>query len=991
MPPHTLIGKAIREGKYLNITYKNKDGHTRPFWISILDIMPNDEIMVNMFNVTKDEPLLCKPISISGIQTAEILFFTKYEVSEELLKKIDEDEAFEKYNTDRYDNQILNYYLECYNANKDPFLHRQHLIPEIDVSRLLQPPPYPLSDEQQKHILKHIYKDDYNKFYSYELVVSEFSIDLESKGKFIVAYRNLRFDPVAKTLHVGSKTLFNPNFYIKDVKYALSSYSDLSPEDFEELYLKDPFNTIQELSIKFKTGELPNTLPEVVVLGFSKIDISNIYDEIDSDYKTKKMELPLKALFHNISSLNKRNRPEPNIVLYDKNINIDQLRTVYNALKYSVTYVQGPPGTGKTQTIKNIVVNCLTNNKTLLITSNNNTPINGIYENLTLGTYKDKEIHFPIIRLGNEAVTIEALKKIKNLYDFETKDVAKEELLLNIKEKSKEKNKELLVKLKNYEDRIEIQQKLEFINNIIARGNNYLLDKEKKKLEDELGQIPETTDDNTKGIFDVIKENHLLLQFFYYESLKHIKRLKSKDYSELVEILDISNEREQVKEFNKWLAKDDNLEKFTKVFPIILTTNLSSRKLGYKFKFDLLTIDEAGQCDIATSLIPISKCRNMVLIGDTNQLQPIVVFEENKNKKLMEQFEIDEDYNYFKNSILSVYEKIDTSSTKILLSYHYRCGKKIIDYSNKRFYENKLNLDAVKNIGVLKLIDVNNSNLNNKNSQIEEALAIVDYLKTNKLTDVFILTPFRHQDEVLSLCLKQAKEKGEIDASINCGTIHKVQGQENNTIIISTAISTETKPRTFNWLKNNSQLLNVGVTRAKENLIVVTDRKAIDILSKKDDDLYALIRHVESNGQVEISQSKANKFTIGFSNNSKFEDHFYRTMQHYCTVKGLRFERNVKILQLFPEEISNEETKHKEFDGVIFEGNEAKIVFEINGQEHSRRKKTMTSDKIKMELLNRKNIELIIVPNQYVKHYEFINALIKALNVDAYQETLFGS
>jgi hypothetical protein len=33
-----LIGKAIREGKYLDITYKNKTGEITPFWISVLDI-----------------------------------------------------------------------------------------------------------------------------------------------------------------------------------------------------------------------------------------------------------------------------------------------------------------------------------------------------------------------------------------------------------------------------------------------------------------------------------------------------------------------------------------------------------------------------------------------------------------------------------------------------------------------------------------------------------------------------------------------------------------------------------------------------------------------------------------------------------------------------------------------------------------------------------------------------------------------------------------
>jgi superfamily I DNA and/or RNA helicase len=280
--------------------------------------------------------------------------------------------------------------------------------------------------------------------------------------------------------------------------------------------------------------------------------------------------------------------------------------------------VQGPPGTGKTQTILNIVVNCLTNNKTLLISSNNNIPIDGIKDKLFLGKYNNKEILFPIIRLGNNKLVAEALKKIKELYEFETTDVPMSALLSNLKEGAKENNQRLLTKLKEYEDKLDLEQNLEFINGLLSKGNYWLLEQEKIKIEERLNQIPISTEDEIKGIFEIIKDNFKLLQFFYFESLRHIKRLKTKEFSELVEILHIQVEEEQVKEFNKWLSNDKNLEKFVKVFPIILTTNISSRKLGQRFKFDLLTIDEAGQCDIATSLIPISKCKNMVLIGDTN-------------------------------------------------------------------------------------------------------------------------------------------------------------------------------------------------------------------------------------------------------------------------------------------------------------------------------------------------------------------------------------
>lgn len=987
----TLIGKAIREGKYLNITYKNKNGEITPFWISILDINSNDELRVNMFNITKDEPLIDKKIFMSGIQKAEILKFSHYDVHDELIKKINDDKSLQKYDFDRYNNNILNYYLECYRANNNPFLHKNHLIANIDLIELINQNPYQLTDVQQKQIIKEIYNNDYNKFYDYELALNEFSIDLESRGKFIVAFRKLTFDPIAKTLQIESKSCFNSNFYIKGIKYSLSYYTDLSSTDFETLYLKEKKGTIELLSGNFKTGELPNTRPEIVVLGYKQIDISSIYDEINSEQAKQEMQIPLKAFFQNSSLLDRKNRKEPYIVLYDNNVNIDQLRTIYNSLKFPVTYVQGPPGTGKTQTIINIVVNCLTNNKTLLITSNNNTPIDGIRDKLFLGKYRNKDILFPIIRLGNKKCVIDALKKIKGLYEFETKDTPKEDRLIILKEKSKENNKILLERLKNHEDRIDLEQNLEFINGLLskANGNYWLLEQERNKLEARLNQIPKTAFDDIKGIFEIIKDNHQMLQYFYFESLRYIKRLKNKDYSYLIEILNIQDEEIQVKEFNKWIASDENLERFTRVFPIILTTNISSRKLGKTFKFDLLTIDEAGQCDIATSLIPISKCKNMVLIGDTNQLKPIVVFEENRNEQLIKQFEVNEVYDYFNNSILSVFKRIDNISRDILLSYHYRCGKKIINYSNMRFYESRLNLDAIENIGNVRLLDVNNLNHKNKNSQLEEAKEIVNYIKENKLSDVFIITPFRNQEEVINHYLNEAKEKKEIDSSVNCGTIHKVQGQENKTIIISTAISNQTSPKTYNWIKDNSQLINVGVTRAKENLIVVADKKAIDILSKKDDDLYALIDYVQKNGTTQISQSVVNKFTIGFSNNSKFEDEFYKTMSHYCSIQGSKFKRNVKIIDVFPEEVNNTLVNKKEFDGILYIGNIPKIIFEINGREHYNKKQTIESDKIKYELLKRKEIQLFNIPNQYVKHYEFIRELINKFSGDIYQKTLF--
>lgn len=44
---------------------------------------------------------------------------------------------------------------------------------------------------------------------------------------------------------------------------------------------------------------------------------------------------------------------------------------------------------------------------------------------------------------------------------------------------------------------------------------------------------------------------------------------------------------------------------------------------------------------------------------------------------------------------------------------------------------------------------------------------------------------------------------------------------------------------------------------------------------------------------------------------------------------------------------------------------------------------------LKKELIASKNLQLIFVPNQYVKHYEFIRELINKFNGDLYQASLF--
>lgn len=93
---------------------------------------------------------------------------------------------------------------------------------------------------------------------------------------------------------------------------------------------------------------------------------------------------------------------------------------------------------------------------------------------------------------------------------------------------------------------------------------------------------------------------------------KYIKELESNRFQDLRKILDDDEDvNEQAAAFNKYLQKSENVKKLQKVFPIMITTCISSHKLGEPEPlFDMTIMDEASQCNVAVSLVPIIRGEN---------------------------------------------------------------------------------------------------------------------------------------------------------------------------------------------------------------------------------------------------------------------------------------------------------------------------------------------------------------------------------------------
>lgn len=111
---------------------------------------------------------------------------------------------------------------------------------------------------------------------------------------------------------------------------------------------------------------------------------------------------------------------------------------------------------------------------------------------------------------------------------------------------------------------------------------------------------------------------------------------------------------------------------------VILSTN-SSAALEFisDVVFDVCVVDEASQASIPSVLIPISKSKKFVLAGDHKQLPPTVI---NFDSRELEE-------TLFENLILSF------EGNSSLLDCQYRMNDKLMEFSNKSFYDGLLSSD----------------------------------------------------------------------------------------------------------------------------------------------------------------------------------------------------------------------------------------------------------------------------------------------------------
>jgi very-short-patch-repair endonuclease len=262
--------------------------------------------------------------------------------------------------------------------------------------------------------------------------------------------------------------------------------------------------------------------------------------------------------------------------------------------------------------------------------------------------------------------------------------------------------------------------------------------------------------------------------------------------------------------------------------------------------FDLLVIDEASQCDIASALPLLFRAKRVVFIGDSQQLRHVSTLPPDRDRRLLEQhglLETHHDWLYSARSLYDIAVSHVESGAVTMLRDHHRSHADIIGFSNQQFYRGDLRV-ATKEAnlkrprGMTKAVEwqhvAGHAERPRSGSWVnrEEAAAVIGILRDLLLVRAYegtvgVVTPFQAQGRLIEELVSRDSALAAAAARVQflADTVHAFQGDERDTMVFSPVVSRGIEPKTYSWLNSNGNLFNVAITRARAALIVVGDRE----------------------------------------------------------------------------------------------------------------------------------------------------------------------
>ncbi|MDZ5757101.1 AAA domain-containing protein [Carnobacterium maltaromaticum] len=486
---------------------------------------------------------------------------------------------------------------------------------------------------------------------------------------------------------------------------------------------------------------------------------------------------------------------------YNEKILDNTIEVIESALTANDLYlIQGPPGTGKTTLISEMIAQIYEKYpyKRVLFVSPSHVAVDHAMKSIRKNIKKvNKNADNFIVRLGKE----EKISKDNEILQVDQHTI---KWAKKVKRDSLRQLESYLSSLNKYSDK-KIYEVKKYLNND--------LDKDRRVIE------------------SLIVDEHS-------EERKLITILK--DW-----YIDLS----QVEQFEQKIIENSFLVCST-------CSGISSYDLFDFANFDWVIIDEAARATVPELLIPLVRARKAILVGDHQQLPPIVNIDgsESVDKGTQQSLE---------DSLFKYLYKSLNQNLKTTLDIQFRMNPAIANMINHLYYReiNITNYFEDKDYLLSQLmkpitwIDTNNSNNkyqtkeNNSYKNYEEVNQIEIILdkinnfleKKKRKMAVGVISGYEAQKNLLVEKLS-SKVWNYLDIEIN--NVDAFQGSEKDIIIYSVVRSN--KKSDLGFLKDERRL-NVSLSRAKEQLIIVGDSDVSGYYPHEANPFTRLINYIAKN------------------------------------------------------------------------------------------------------------------------------------------------
>ena len=388
---------------------------------------------------------------------------------------------------------------------------------------------------------------------------------------------------------------------------------------------------------------------------------------------------------------------------------------------------------------------------------------------------------------------------------------------------------------------------------------------------------------------DVLKVNAARIFKSVAPAIKQAKRYGGRQDAELVHQSQLQKRHKPIRRLIQTCGSQ--LQQYKPCWMMSPLTLSSYIPFG-TLEFDVVIFDEASQMRVEHSLGAISRARQVLILGDENQLPPTSFFEV-VSESADEEEAADVDY----ESILHAAKTILPGADE-LLYYHYRSRyEDLIAFSNHHVYEDKLitfpNPDNQHRAVVLEHVEdgVYDSGGTRRNDieakRVIELCAAYAAEYPDKSIGVIAFSKAQEQairDAKISFIRMNTHLEARLDEESEAPdpffikNLETVQGDERDIIFLSIGYGRDKHGNMHNRFgpintQYGHRRLNVAVTRAKEKVVCVSSIKASDIRPSERKGVQHLQKYLEyaEQGIKVLQASLLIQHQLGIEPDSPFE------------------------------------------------------------------------------------------------------------------------